>query len=91
MYESKSIIERWLSESNDDKACEIIGNVGGIQGEDISEYEKLILTYNKWIAPWIIEWVKETHYCEIEQVFVMSEEELSVLAEKAKICLNPQF
>lgn len=88
-YSSKSIIERWRNESNEGLACEVTGNINGLSLREYSRYEKLVEKYKKWIAPWLVAWIEETKYCQIEDLFNMDDDELCALVEKAKISLNP--
>lgn len=88
-YSSKSVVERWRSESNEGHTFEVTGDVNGLTLRGNSQYEKLIEKHKKWIAPWLLAWIEETKYCQIEDLFNMDDGELCVLVEKAKISLNP--
>ena len=87
-YSSKSVIERWRTESNEGQAFEVTGNVNGLSLRENSRYEKLVERYKKWIAPWFLAWIEESNYCQIEDLFNMDDDELCALVEKAKISLN---
>ena len=83
-YNTRLLIERWLTESENGQAAEVTGKVSGLELSDPEAYSAQMEEHKKWIAPWLAAWVQQTNYCSLEDLFNMRDEELCAIAEKAR-------
>ncbi len=85
-----TVIDGWLADSSQGCGAEVFGTIGIECSEDDLAITRLEKKYGRWIAPWIITWIKQATNCSYEDIFNMDDDTLNKYAENAKVLLNPK-